>query len=217
MQNEHLEHQVNQKLMACEELSSMPIDISADDGQVTLVGTVQSFRRKLKAQEIASACSGVTTVVNELVVDPVKSESDDVVAAGVNKRLEDESRLNHQAIRIDVRSGTVSLTGYVSSQSEKEIAADVAAGSAGVRGINDMLIVNADRVLANSEHCSLILAAIGRIAGMENENLILSVVDETARVSGTVNAIWKKEIAETTIRQFGILNVCNEIAVNSQQ
>ncbi len=214
IQNEHLEHQVNQRLMESDDLSSTPIEVTVDDGNVTLSGTVQTFRRKLRAQEIAAACVEVRSVVNELAVDPASSLPDEAVALNVNKLLQDDNRLNHQTIRIDVRDDTVSLTGYVGNAAEKQIAADIAAASVGVREINNLLIVNADRVQSNVEHCITILSTISRIIGMEDEKLIVSVVDETARISGKVDALWKKEAAESTIRGFEILNVCNVIVVS---
>gem|GEM_PF-2332962 len=55
-QNEPLENQVNQELIKSEDLSTTPIDVTADRGNVALPGTVQAFRRKLRAQEIAAAC-----------------------------------------------------------------------------------------------------------------------------------------------------------------
>ena len=69
MLDEHLEHHVSQLLLANEELSSQRIAVTVKDGKVTLAGRVQSFRRKLAAQEIVEADSNVTGVYNELAVE----------------------------------------------------------------------------------------------------------------------------------------------------
>ncbi|MFT5303410.1 MAG: osmotically-inducible protein OsmY [Mariniblastus sp.] len=216
MQNEHLEHHVNQHLVKSRELSSTPIEVIAQDGDVTLRGTVQTFRRKLRAQEIAAVCTGVKTVLNELMVDPTCGLPDDSIAQEINRLLHNDNRLNHQTIRIDVVNGTVSLTGYVANAAEKQIAADIAASIEGAREIKNLMIANVDRVHANSEHCKTILASISGIIGMEHEQLVVAVIDETARVSGKVDSVWKKEAAESMIRKFGILEVCNSIVVTPE-
>ncbi len=215
--NEHLEHQITQRLMQSEELSSQPIRVMASDRVVTLAGTVQSFRRKLKAHQIAAQCESVKSVINHLMVKPPESISDEMVAFEINQCLAKASLLRPQSVRIDSRTGAVTLTGYVSNSSELDLVADVAAGVEGVRSIKNMLVVNPDRALANDEHANVIRAATMRIIGMENDELSLSVIDESVRISGRVDALWKKDAAEKTVRQFGILNVCNEMVVVSKQ
>ena len=213
VQDEHLELQIQQQLTACDELSSTPIDIKSNAGEITLSGEVHSFRRKLKAQEITSSCNGVSSVINDLVVTHTEPMSDADLAATVNKHLHQDERLTDQAIRVDARDSVVTLSGYAKTETGRAIAVDIAASIGGVLEVNNLMIVNPDRAVANLEHRHTILAAISGIIGMENEKLILCVVDETARVSGTVDDIWKKEAAEAAILEFGILNVCNEIEV----
>ena len=211
--DEHLELQIQQKLTACEELSSTPIDIRANAGEITLSGEVHSFRRKLKAQDIANSCTGARTVINDLVVTHTEPLDDTDLAANVNENLLEDDRLIDQAIRVDAHDSVVTLSGYVKTDAGRDAAVDVATSTGGVLEVKSLLIVNPDRAIANLEHCHTILAAISGIIGMEKEKLTLCVVDETARVSGTVDDIWKKEAAEAAILEFGILNVCNEIEV----
>ncbi len=215
MLNEHLEHAVTQEMMKSPELSSLPITIIAENGLVTLTGSVQSYRRKLAAQQLAESCAGVLSVVNNLIVEAPDVVLDNTIGQSTNSRLASELNLHHQSIRVDVRDGTVTLTGYVRSEIERRQAEDGAAGVEGVRDICNLLIVNRDRALANEELANSVRAHINRIIGMEDADLIISVVDETARLSGQVDDLWKKELAETTLRQFGILHVCNEIVVKS--
>lgn len=211
--NEHLEHEINQSLMQAGHLSSQRIEVTADNGCVTLNGEVQSFRRKLASQRVADSCAGVKSVVNNLKVTPPEPVSDLKIAEQVNLKLSDGSNLADNTIRVDVKNGTVTLSGYVSNSRDQKVAADIATSVDGVREIQDMLVINHDRVLANQEHSLAINAAMKRIIGMENEELQLSVVDDSARLSGVVDAKWKKEAAERNARQFGILKVCNEIVV----
>lgn len=211
--NEHLEHFVTQKLMVDPDFSSANIDVLAKDGKVKLTGTVSSFRRKLKAVSIAAECDGVSSVDNLLKVDSESNRSDRKIAAAIDDSLVLESGICQQVIRVDVRNGCVCVSGYVSSDQEKRLVEDAILGVRGVREVENMLLVNRNKVLANDEHCNAIRASLSRIIGMTDLDLKVTVIDETAQISGKVGRLWQKEAAETTVRRFGILNVCNDIYV----
>jgi osmotically-inducible protein OsmY len=166
MLNEHLEHAVTQSLLEASELSSMPITITAENGIVTLLGSVQSYRRKLAAHQIVESCEGVASVVNNLTVDTPNDVMDETIARDVNHHLASMSNLPNQSIRVDARDGTLTLTGYVRNDDERRQAEDVAAGTDGVRDVCNMLIENPDRSLANEELANSIRAKIGRTIGM---------------------------------------------------
>lgn len=213
MLNEHLEHHVTQRLVDDPDLSSQRIQVSADHGIITLSGHVQSFRKKLAASCIASADKHVVSVVNKISVAPHLDADDATIAFQVNLSLRNLSQLSEQTIRVDAKGGVVTLTGYVAADLDKQQAADFASGVDGVKGISNLLIVNIDEVQKNRLHCEAILAAISDVIGMENEQLMLSIVNETAKISGTVDSLWKRDEAESVARQFEILTVCNDICV----
>jgi osmotically-inducible protein OsmY len=213
IQNEHLEHFVSQKLLRDPDFSSANIDVIANDGKVQLVGKVGSFRRKLRAVQLAATCDGVSSVENLLEVDSKYRENDRKIAELVSDNLLLDPAIRQQVIRVDVRDGAVTLSGYVADDAEKRIAEDVAMGVRGVRQVENMLMVNATKVIANDEHCNTIRASLSRVIGLPDSELKVCVIDETAQISGRVNEIWQKEVAEATVRKFGILNVCNDICV----
>ncbi len=216
MQDEHLEFQLQQSLQAAPTLSSQPIKVVCDGGNVTLRGSVQSFRRKLQAQQIVSTFRDVREVVNELAVDPPQPISDPRLLHRVRQALEGEAVLCPHSIRIDAQDGAVTNSGYVSSGAETELVTDIVSGVDGVRDVQDMLMINPDRALFNQELAATIKAATGRVIGMEREHLMVAVVDESAQLNGSVDAIWKKEMAEQTVRRFQITNVCNDIYVQPE-
>jgi osmotically-inducible protein OsmY len=215
MLNEHLEHQVNRNLLADQDLSSQRIDVAADAGVVTLSGNVQSYRRKLAAQEIAMATEHVQQVRNEILVSTPDQNSTTQIAEIVNETLDHSEGLRNESIMVSVKDEVITLTGYVRSEAEKTRVSDVAHSVDRVRDINNFLIVNSTQVTHNIEHCATVLQSIASIIGLRAENLRLSVVNESARLSGRVDAIWMKEAAETTVRKFGILTVANHLTVDS--
>lgn len=217
MLKEHLEHYTNQALLQSEDVSSQRIEVKAsDDGVVTLEGQVQSYARKLAANEIAQQCDGVVKVINNLTVAHPDRVSDLEIAEKINNQMADRVTAKEHAVRVDVNDGQVRLSGYVSAPRIKQAASDLANGIEGVRDVVNMLVINPDRVLANEEVSTTIRAALSRIIGMENDHINVTVVDEQARLSGSVNASWKRKIAEEVVNEFGIIKICNDIVVDQQ-
>ena len=68
MTNDDLQLDVAAELSWDPKLDSKAIAVSADDGAVTLRGTVGSFREKREAGKAAARVYGVTEVSNELQV-----------------------------------------------------------------------------------------------------------------------------------------------------
>lgn len=211
--NEHLEHFINQALLENPDLSSAKIEIEANDGTVKLSGVVSSSNRKLLAHQIAESFEGVNYIDNQIRVQLSEDPSDREIADRVNECLRLQRGLSHQAVRVDVLSGIVTISGYTSTEDQRALVADIAMAVGGVRQVENMLMVNANRVLANDEHCNVIRASLRQVAGMEDSELTLTVVDETARISGTVDRLWKKEIAEKIVRRHGILSLRNDVLV----
>ena len=141
--------------------------------------------------------------------------SDVTIALKVNQRLDEAVDLAGESIRVDARSGAVTLAGYVETDLKKMRAADIAAAVDKVREVTNLLVVNPDQVGANRAHVNTILQSISTIIGMENEEIRISVVDETARLSGQVDAFWKKEKAAVVVAQHGVLKIANDITVES--
>ena len=64
--DEKLEHQVEFELYSTKAISLKTVQIHADNGTVTLTGTVTSRAEKLLAERIAQSVAGVRKVVNNL-------------------------------------------------------------------------------------------------------------------------------------------------------
>jgi osmotically-inducible protein OsmY len=213
MLNEHLEHEINQKFVGDEHLSSQTIGVKAKGGVVTLSGTVRSFRQKLTAQRLAELDNRVDTVINELVVKPPTQLDDLAICSQIDQLFEQSDSVTASTIIVTCFNQSVVLRGYVSGDREKIQAADFAAAVESVVDVSNLLIVNPDEVEANLQHAAVITAAIRNTIGLENESVQLSVVNETARLGGTVDAAWKKEAMEMIARKYKILHVENNILV----
>lgn len=72
--NDRITEDVNERLTRHGELDASNIQVSADNGEVTLKGTVQSRRAKRMAEDAAESVSGVTDVHNRLTVQGEEDE-----------------------------------------------------------------------------------------------------------------------------------------------
>jgi osmotically-inducible protein OsmY len=124
-------------------LKNDSIRIKSEHGVVSLLGTVSEESHKLLAQETVAGLSGVKRVDNRLEVQgpfpPDKSE------AGLKDKVK-IMLLLHQSVGaelpdVDVKGGTVTLKGEVSSQKQKEWATEYTADVEGVTFVNNQMTV----------------------------------------------------------------------------
>lgn len=113
--NEELVRSINQAILRDERLSSQPIEISIDNGIVTLIGSVQSYRRKLAAYELVSSFEGCRDVVNNLTIEPLGHLPDEEIAGNVRAALDSQADITKETIAVSVAAGVVSLNGNIGS------------------------------------------------------------------------------------------------------
>jgi osmotically-inducible protein OsmY len=102
--------------------SSDSIEVSVNDGVVTLDGIVVSLSHKALAGALAWWVPGSRDVVNGLEVAPPQDIGDGEITDSVRLVLEKDPLVNSDEIRVIARNSIVVLEGYAASQSEKEMA-----------------------------------------------------------------------------------------------
>ncbi len=69
-QDDWIYHQVNERLMAHGKLDASDIEVSVNEGVVTLTGSVDSRKAKRMAEDTVDSVLGVVDVSNELRIEP---------------------------------------------------------------------------------------------------------------------------------------------------
>jgi len=144
MTNDDLQLDVAAELSWDPKLDSEAIAVSADDGAVTLRGTVGSFREKREAGKAAARVYGVTEVSNELQVRMLDSSRryDADLRGDVLQALMLDS-LVPMTVDAKVRDGVVTLTGTAQWQYQRDEAEFLTASVPGVSGIdNDITLTS---------------------------------------------------------------------------
>jgi osmotically-inducible protein OsmY len=144
MTNDDLKLDVAAELSWDPKVDSQAIVVSADNGAVTLRGTVRSFREKQEAAKAAARIYGVTAVSNELEVRilAASKRDDDDLRGDVLQVLMLDS-LIPMTVDAKVRNGFVTLTGTADWQYQRDEAEFLTASAPGVVGIeNDITLTS---------------------------------------------------------------------------
>src|SRR5882757_6123075 len=133
MSNQMLERNVNEELLWDPKVDSEEIAVAADDGTVTLRGTVGSFRQKREARKAAERVFGVVSVDNQpdvrILNEHRREEAD--LRGDVLRALKLDS-LVPTTVDVTVKDGFVTLTGTAYWQYEREEAEFIAGNVIGV-------------------------------------------------------------------------------------
>jgi len=114
------------------------ITSTVTDGWVTLEGTVERWSQRDDAERAVRNLAGVKSVVTKITVTPAKPVTEDVQKA-IEQALERRADREARQIRVDVRDGTVTLTGSVHSWAERKSVLAAARFTPGVRTVEDHL------------------------------------------------------------------------------
>jgi osmotically-inducible protein OsmY len=139
---------VKSKLLWNRNTDGLDINVSTDDGVVTLVGNVDSDASRQLAERLAANTEGVEQVRNQLTVSADAPRTDTSRTAGeavsdtwitskVKTTLMFSRGVHGRDISVETRDGIVKLDGEVRSAAERTMAIDLARGIHGVTRVDD--------------------------------------------------------------------------------
>jgi osmotically-inducible protein OsmY len=207
---------------------SFEVTVLADNGNVVLSGTVESFAESQLAARVAKNVRGVASVANNLEVSFAEERLDEEMEEEIRRRLAWDTRVDSQAIIVSVRDGDVLMTGEVPSLFQKGIARSLA----WVRGVNDVNMEPLeiawwqrddmiDREVLESKTDEAIADAVrdALLYDPRVKSFDVNVLAEDGEVTltGTVNNLQAKRAAESTTENVhGVWEVNNLIAVETE-
>jgi hyperosmotically inducible periplasmic protein len=121
------------------------INTQVKDGVVTLTGTVAEEFHKTLAQETVANLPGVTRVDNQLATkaEVAAGNADTWTGRKVRLSLLFHRNVNVAATVVNVKDGIVTLSGEASSLAQKELTAEYAKDTEGVKGVKNEMTVAA--------------------------------------------------------------------------
>jgi osmotically-inducible protein OsmY len=214
MSNDDLQRWVTEELYWDPKVDDGAIAVRASDGEVTLRGTVDSFRQKRDAGRAAQRVYGVTSVKNELTVRPLNGfpREDNELRGDVLQALMLDS-IVPTTIDARVDDGWVTLTGTASWKYQADEADFVAGNVSGVIGVDDQVELLNPQPSAHDVKDS-IEKALKRDAKIDADDLTVDTNDGTVAVTGTVKS-WSEHDAAIAAAWAapGVKDVADHIVV----
>jgi len=120
------------------------VSVKANDGVVTLTGTVGDKDLKALAEDTVTNLPDVTRVDNQITLDPALTEhSDGWIAIKLRTQLLVRSNVSATNTTVRVKDGVVTLTGTADNMAQKELTGEYAKEIDWVKSVKNDIVVNA--------------------------------------------------------------------------
>jgi osmotically-inducible protein OsmY len=192
------------------------VGVEVNKGVVTLTGFVDSYAKRLAAQEAAHRVVGVLDVANDIQIRVPESlgRTDTEIAHAIRQALEWNVFVPQERVHSTVSNGLVTLTGTVDRWAQSDEAQRAVSKLSGVAGvINNIKVLPLERP-APEKVRQTIEQALARRAEHEAEGIIVTVSDGEVTLSGRVQSLQEKHaVVESAWRAPGVTAVRDELTV----
>jgi osmotically-inducible protein OsmY len=118
------------------------VTVTVHNGFVALEGRVDWLFQRATAESTVKSLRCVCGVRNDIVVRPRVRVSESAVRRAIENELKRSVEIDPLAIRVDVRGGTVALSGTVRSCAEREAAERAASHAQGVTEVKNQIEIS---------------------------------------------------------------------------
>ena len=210
--DDELRQDVNDELEWEPGVHASEIDVDAQNGNVTLTGTVCSYSEKWTAENAALRVRGAKSVDSDLRVRLHESHrrEDEAIQRAVENVLEWRSALSGNDISVSVKDGWVTLSGCVKWQYQRLAAADVATHLTGVTGLtNDIYLESPVSASAVKNDIDL---ALKRAAATDAQGIHVEIHGSSVTLTGTVrSAAQRRSATESAWAAPGVTSVVDRL------
>jgi len=191
------------------------IGVAVKDGIVTLTGWVDSYLKKMAAEEAAHRVPGVKAVANDIEVRlPGFAERTDTdLAAAVLNALRWDAAIPAGKVDVTVSQGWVTLKGEVEYAFQKRDAERAVRRLSGVKGVSNLITVKPQVLPTDLKQ--QIERALVRNAETDARRITVEVEGGKVILRGTVRSYAEKQAAEDTAWSApGVTEVDNRIVIS---
>ncbi len=213
--NETLQKDVQDAIKWEPLLNAAEIGVTAKDGVITLTGVVDSYSKKLEAENAAKNVAGVKAVVEKIVVafGHMGVKNDNEVAGEVVTAFKHNWEIPDEKVKVKVEQGWLTLDGVVQWNYQKEAAQKAVRYLAGVKGVTNNISVTPDG------HDSIekldIEHALARNWAIDDEDIQVGVIGNRVTLNGTVDSVYQKdEAGRIAWNAPGVWSVDNELVID---
>jgi len=213
--DEEIRSEVIEELQWDPRVQSNEIGVAVKDGIVTLTGWVDSYLKKMAAEEAALRVPSVKAVADDIEVRlpafPERTDAD--IAAAVVNAIKWDASIPANKVDVTVSQGWVTLKGEVEYYFQKIDAERAARRIAGVKGVSNLIAVKPHPLPTDLRQS--IEKALIRNAETDAKRITVEVQGSKVILHGTVRSYAEKQVAENTAWSApGVTEVDNRIVVS---
>jgi osmotically-inducible protein OsmY len=194
------------------EVNPAGIGVAAEDGVVTLSGSVDDYAQKVAAEKAVKRLFGVKGVANELLVRMASERTDTDIAKDAIYLLECDVHFFGGKVMVTVGNGLLTLEGTVEWNFQKVSAEKAMQCIRGVKAVANLIEVASAASPADIQKKSE--EAPRRSAGVDARQIEVATLDHPTVLSGNVDSWSEGEEAERAAWSVaGVVRVGNLIVV----
>lgn len=196
-------------------LNAAEIGVTAKDGVVSLTGVVDSYAKKMEAENAAKKVIGVKALVEKIEVKfpSTWSKTNAEIANEVLMGLKNNIAVPMDKVTVKVEDGWVTLEGELPWNYQKEAAKDAVHYLMGVKGVTNNIKIKSESHDAIEKKD--VENAIARSWSLDDSEINVSVSGTTVTLTGTVDSWYQKEEAgRIAWKTSGIWHVINDLVVD---
>jgi len=212
--NENLQKDVLNAIKWEPLLNAAEIGVTAKDGVVTLSGVVDSYAKKVEAENAAKNVDGVKAVAETITVNYGNSfsKNDTEIANEVLNAWKWNWEVPNDKIKVKVESGWVTLEGELNWNYQKDAARKAVQNLTGVKGVSNNIVIKSDSKDAIER--SDVEDALERSWTIDDKHIKVGVTGNNVRLTGSVHSLYQKdEAGRLAWNAPGVWSVDNELDV----
>ncbi|MBE0480348.1 MAG: BON domain-containing protein [Dehalococcoidia bacterium] len=187
--SEQIKKEVVDQLYWDSSVDASRVKVEVYDGKVILSGSVPSHSARRAAYRDAIIVPGVTSVDNDLAVEPpqgIMTASDDEIRNRVDNVLLRDPDIDSSDMNVIVDAAWVTLNGTVDAYWKKIRAEDLVSNVTGVLGVTNSLAVVPSESVTDKAIADNIMAELGRNIYIDVNDITLEVEDGFVTLYGRV-------------------------------
>lgn len=195
-------------------LTASEIGVSVKNGVVTLSGYVNSYSKKLAAENAAKRVKGVRAVAEDIEIrlGTDGRRNDTEIAEAALNVLKWNTNVPDERIKLKVENGWVNMEGDVDWQFQKSTAENAISNISGVRGIRNLITITPKVNISGVEN--RIKNALQRSAAIEANDIAVRAEGNKVILKGKVRS-WaeRREVERAVWSTPGVAEVEDDLLI----
>ena len=208
-----IKNDVEAELRWTPDVDDTDVAVKVKAGEVSLTGFVRDYFQKYHAEVAAKRVAGVSAVANDIQVKPISgAPSDPEIARAALAALKFDLPLSHDAIKVIVHEGRVTLEGKVEWNFQRTLAERSVHRLNGVTSVFNLITL--EPKVAPRDIKQKIEAAFHRMAQIDARQISVDADGSDVTLRGEVRSWAEHDQAQQTAWSApGVTQVRNEIRV----